>query len=304
MAQSPYEVLGVPRNADEDTIRKAFRKLAAKYHPDKNPGKDSEAKFKEINSANEVLSDKDKRALFDEFGEDSLRQGFDPERARMMRNFGRGGRGAGGPVNFQDMFGGGGSADFGDMFGDVFGGGTRRRARKAPDIEASVRIEFVSSVRGTTVELRRESGEVVTVRIPAGVDEGSKLRIPGQASAPGFSQPGDLLLTVHVNPHPFFRREGDDLHLDLPLTLIEAYEGAKVRVPTPEGEVTLKVPPKTQSGQLSRLRGKGVQRKGKPGGDLYVKFLVHIPTSEEEEVKKAMEALRNAVPNPRSEIVF
>ena len=276
MAKSLYDVLGVPRTADDDTIRKAFRKLAAKYHPDKNPSKDSEARFKEVNSAHEVLSDKDKRSLYDEFGEDSLRQGFDAERARMAKNFGRGGRG--GSASFQDVFGGG-AGDFSDVFGDMFGGAaSRRRPRKAPDLEATVRIEFVSSVRGTTVELRRDSGEVVTVRIPAGADEGSKLRIAGQAPSPGFAQPGDLLLTVHVNDHPFFKREGDDLHLDLPITLIEAYEGAKVRVPTPEGEVTLKVQPHTQSGQLSRLRGKGVQRKGKPPGDLYVKFLVQIPT--------------------------
>jgi curved DNA-binding protein len=300
MAQSLYDVLGVPKTADEDTIRKTFRKLAAKYHPDKNPGKDSEARFKEINRAHEVLSDKDKRALYDEFGEDSLKQGFDPERARMMRNFGRG---RGGSVSFQDVFGGG-AGDFSDVFGDMFGGGRGRRPRKAPDLEAAVSIEFVSAVKGTTVELRRDTGEIVTVRIPPGADEGSKLRIPGQATAPGYSQPGDLLLTVHVKPHAFFKREGDDLHLELPITLTEAYEGAKVRVPTPEGEVTLKVPPRTQSGQLSRLRGKGVAKKGRPAGDLYVKFLVKIPTSDAPEVQQAMEALKGAVEDPRVGLEF
>jgi curved DNA-binding protein len=299
MAQSLYDVLGVPKTADEDTIRKAFRKLAAKYHPDKNPGKDSEARFKEINRAHEVLSDKDKRSLYDEFGEDSLKQGFDPERARMMRNFGRG---RGGSTSFQDVFGGG-AGDFSDVFGDMFGG-RGRRPRKAPDLEASVSIEFVSAVKGTTVELRRDTGETVTVRIPPGADEGSKLRIPGQATSPGFAQPGDLLLTVHVKPHAFFKREGDDLHLELPITLIEAYEGAKVRVPTPDGEVTLKVSPRTQSGQLSRLRGKGVAKKGRPAGDLYVKFLVKVPTSEAPEVQKAMEALRGAVEDPRVGLEF
>lgn len=301
MAQSLYDVLGVPRNADEDTIRKAFRKLAAKYHPDKNPGKDSEARFKEVNRAHEVLGDKEKRGLYDEFGEDSLRQGFDPERARMMKNFGRS---RGGSVSFQDMFGGG-AGDFSEVFGDMFsGGGARRRRAKAPDVEATVTIEFVSSVRGTTVELRRDTGEVVTVRIPPGATEGSKLRIPGQAPSPGYAQPGDLLLTVHVNEHPFFEREGDDLHLDLPITLIEAYEGAKVRVPTPEGEVTLKVQPRTQTGQRTRLRGKGVARKGKPPGDLYVRFLVQVPTDDREETKAAMEALRDAVPDPREKLTF
>jgi curved DNA-binding protein len=316
MARDLYETLGVPKGADEDTIKRAFRKLAAKYHPDKNSGKDAEAKFKEINNANEVLSNKEKRALYDEFGDASLSQGFDAERARMMRNFGgRGGRsvrgapGAGGSVSFQDIFGGG-TGDFGDLFGDVFtrGGGAARgapRVRKAPDMEAEVNVDFVSAIRGTMMELSRQDGDPVTVRIPAGVSDGSRLRIAGQGAKIPGAQPGDLLLTVHVGAHPYFRREGDDLHLDLPITVAEAYEGAKVRVPTPEGEVSLKVPPKTQSGQVSRLRGRGVAKKNKPSGDLYVKFLVHIPVSDAPEVQAAIEELKKYVlGDPRVGIHF
>ncbi len=312
MARDLYETLGVPRNADEDAIRKAFRKLAAKYHPDRNPSKDAEAKFKEINRANEVLGDKEKRSLYDEFGEESLRQGFDPQHARMMRDYakrggGGFGRGAAGNVSFQDMFGGQtGNADFGDLFGDLFsrGGGPRAaRTRKAPDVEAEVAVDFVSAIRGTTLELERQNGEKVTVRVPPGVEDGGRLRIAGHGAHIPNAQPGDLLLTVRVGAHPYFRREGDDLHLDLPITVAEAYEGAKVRVPTPEGEVTLKVPPKTQSGQLSRLRGRGVKKKGKVG-DLYVKFLVKIPQSDDPKVAQAIATLAEHSTDPRTDLRF
>jgi curved DNA-binding protein len=308
MARDLYETLGVPKDASEDVIKKAFRKQAAKYHPDRNPGTENEDRFKELNSAHEVLGDKDKRALYDEFGAESLSQGFDPQRARAMRNFSRqrGAGGRGGSVSFQDLFGGagGGGVDLGDMFGDMFSGGRARQARprKAPDMEAEVAIDFVSALKGTTVQLAHESGEAVTVRIPAGVSDGGRLRIGGQGGKVPGAQPGDLLLTVRVAPHAFFKREGDDLHLELPITVVEAYEGAKVRVPTADGEVALKVAPHTQSGQVARLRGKGVQRKGKPPGDLYVKFLIRLPVSEAPEVKSAIEALRAHATDPRGDL--
>ncbi len=311
MARDLYDVLGVAKDADEDTVRKSYRKLAAKFHPDRNPGKENEDRFKEINAAYEVLSNKDKRTLYDEFGDESTRQGFDADRARAMKNFSRrgGGRaGGGGSVSFQDIFGGG-AGDFGDVFGDFFtrqqGGapGGRRAPRRAPDMEAQVEIDFISSLKGTMVELApSDGGEAVTVRIPPGASDGSRLRIPGQGAKIPGAQPGDLLLTVHVRPHPIYRREGDDLHLDLPVTLVEAYEGAKVRLPTPEGDVTLKVPAKTQSGQITRLRGKGVARKGKPPGDLYVRFMITIPTETTPEVVEAIEALRKHVTDPRGAI--
>jgi len=303
MARDLYSVLGVAKSADEETIKKAFRKLAVKYHPDKNPGKANEEKFKEINRANEVLSDKEKRALYDEFGDDSLQQGFDAERARMMRNFGqqqrRGGGGRRGDASggFQDIFVGG---DIGDVFGDFFGRARQPRPSKAPDQEAQITIDFVSAVKGTTVTLTsRAGGEPLTVRIPAGVPDGGRVKLEGKGATMPGAQPGDLYLIVHVSPHPYFKREGDDLHLDLPVTVVEAIEGAKVRVPTADGEVSLKVPPHTQSGQVMRLKGKGVARKDKAPGDLYVKFLVHVPQTEDDDVKKAVDLLRSHAGNPR-----
>jgi curved DNA-binding protein len=314
MAKDLYAVLGVPKTADEETIKKAFRKLAMKYHPDKNPGKANEARFKEVNQAQEVLSDPKKRALYDEFGEESLSQNFDAERARVVRQYGggggRGGRPGGGgqTVDIQDIFGGGGPAgggDFGDILGDLFnrsGGGRGQRAprpSRGQDIEAEVTIEFASAVKGATLELTIGS-TTVPVRIPAGANEGSRLRIPGQGSPGAFGgPPGDLRITVHVNPHPLFKREDDDLHLDLPITIAEAYRGEKVKIPTPDGDVTLKVPPRTQSGNMTRLRGKGVARKGKEAGDLYVRFLVHVPTDDDPEVAKAIDVLADKVPDPR-----
>jgi curved DNA-binding protein len=322
MAKDLYAVLGVPKTADEETIKKAFRKLAMKFHPDKNPGKANEARFKEVNQAQEVLSDPAKRALYDEFGEESMSQNFDVERARMIRQYGGGGGGGGrrpgGPggqtVDINDIFGGGGGGagggDFGDILGDLFnrGGGRGQRAprpTRGQDIEAEVTIEFASAVKGATLELTLGTGAPVPVRIPAGANEGSRLRIPGQGS-PGTSggPPGDLRITVHVNPHPLFKREDDDLHLDLPITLAEAYRGEKVKIPTPDGEVTLKVPARTQSGTMTRLRGKGVARKGKDAGDLYVRFIVYVPTEDDPEVAKAIDLLADKVPDPRVGMKF
>ena len=318
MAKDLYAVLGVPKTADEEAIKKAFRKLAMKFHPDKNPGKGAEARFKEVNQAQEVLGDPAKRALYDEFGEESLSQNFDADRARMVRQYGgRGGRpGGGGGGDVQDIFGGGvpGGGDFGDIFGDLFnrgGGGGGGRGQRAPrpsrgqDIEAEVTIEFASAVKGATLDLTLGSGPPVQVRIPAGANEGSRLKIPGQGSPGGFGgPPGDLRITVHVNPHPLFKREEDDLHLDLPITLAEAYRGEKVKIPTPDGEVTLKVPPRTQSGTMTRLRGKGVVRKGKDAGDLYVRFIVYVPTEDDPEVAKAIDLLADKVPDPRVGMKF
>jgi len=300
MARDLYSILGVAKDADEDAIKKAFRKLAVQYHPDKNPGKASEAKFKEINRAHEVLSDKDKRALYDEFGEQSLQQGFDPERARYVRQYGgrqpRGGGAGGHGFNVQEIFGGGGGGDTGDLFGnlgDLFGRrGGPGRGRKGQDAEAEVTIDFVSAIKGTTIEVHSEGGEPTTIRIPAGASEGSRIRVaghggPGMGNAPA----GDLLITIHVTPHPLFQRDGDDLKVDVPISVREAYMGGKIRVPTPDGEVTLKVPPRAQSGQQVRLKGKGVARKGKESGDLYVRFLIRIPTGDDPALEEAASAL-------------
>jgi curved DNA-binding protein len=327
MAKDLYGVLGVSKSAGGDEIKKAFRKLAAKLHPDKNPGsKDAEAKFKEVNHAYEVLGDEKKRALYDEFGEEALREGFDPERARQYKRWAeQGGAGFGGfrgapqggagvPIDLEDLLrgagrGGAGGVGVGDMFGDLFGGraGRRRGPSKGPDLESDITIDFPSAVRGTTISLRPQGAtEAVTVRIPAGADEGSRVRIPGQGAPGANGGPrGDLLLNIHVEPHPHFRREGNDLHVDVPITVAEAYKGAKIRVPTPDGPVVVKVPPHTQSGQAMRLRGKGVARKGQAPGDLYVRYQVQLPDAETDEVREAIDALERAqTGDPRAELRF
>lgn len=316
MAEDLYSVLGVAKNADADTIKKAYRKLAQKLHPDKNPGdKTLEARFKAVNQAYDVLSDEKKRKLYDEFGEEGLREGFDAERVRAYQRWAtsQGGRGAGGRggagagaggfpggfggfggdvrgVNIEDLFGGGDGAGFADLFGRA------RRPRgpaKGQDLASAVTIDFASAVRGTTMELRLAGADKpVTVRIPPGAQQGSRVRIAGHGGpSPNGGPPGDLLLDIHVQDHPFFRREGDDLHLDVPLTVAEAYKGTKVKVPTPDGSVTVKVPEGTQSGNVLRVRGKGVARKGKTPGDLYVHFLVRVPAKRSAAVEKLVDAL-------------
>jgi curved DNA-binding protein len=327
MARDFYGILGVSRGASVDEIKKRYRKLAAKLHPDKNPGdKTTESQFKEVNRAYEVLSDPKKRALYDEFGEDALREGFDPDRMRQYRawtNQGAGARGGAGtniPFDINDFLrrsGGGATAadgDFnegggmGDLFGDLFGGRKRRRGpARGGDQESEITIDFGMAVKGGTLTLRTsESSEPITVRIPPGAAEGSRLRLAGQGGrSPNGGASGDLLLRIHVRPHPFFRREGMDLHLDLPITPGEAYEGARVKVPTADGAVSLKVPPHTQSGQILRLKGKGVVKKNAEPGDLYVHFQVQLPTSESDELRKAIKTLDSAFAgDPRESITF
>ena len=327
MAEDLYGVLGVAKDADANAIKKAYRKLAQKLHPDKNPGnKAAETKFKSVNQAYDVLSHDDKRKLYDEFGEEGLREGFDADRVRQYKSWqsqaGSGGsgrvRGGGWPsggeqtVNLEDLFGGqvGGGGSISDLFGDVIGRGGGRRARgptKGNDIGAETTIDFVSAVRGTSLELRAQNSTTPTVvRIPPGAAEGSRLRIAGQGEpSPNGGPPGDLILIVHVEPHAFFKREGVDLHLDLPLTVAEAYRGAKVKVPTPSGDVSLKIPEGAQSGGQLRLRGKGVTMKGKPPGDLYVHFLVRSPVTRSDEIGALVDKLAELSPeDPRSEIKF
>lgn len=306
MADDLYSVLGVARGADADAIKKAYRKLAKDLHPDRNPGnKGAEARFKKVNHAFDVLSDAKKRKLYDEFGEDGLREGFDADRVRQYKEWSSRNRGAGpgrggfdGTVSIEDLFGGqpgqsGGG--IGDMFGDLFGRARRGRGpMKGPDLESEITIDFHSAVRGTTLELRPHGleGEPVTVRIPAGAAEGSRVRIGGQGGpSPNGGPSGDLVLHIHVHPHHFFRREGDDLHVDVPITIAEAFRGAKVKVPTIDGAVQLKVPERTQSGSVVRVRGKGVAKKGKEAGDLYVHFMVRVPTESTPEIERAIDAL-------------
>ena len=305
MAEDFYAVLGVSKNADADAIKKAYRKLARDLHPDKNPGdKQAETRFKSVNRAYETLHDAKKRALYDEFGEEALREGFDPERARAYKQwqsqaggngygggFGGGGGfpGGGRTVNLEDLFGGGvaGGGFDGADFADLFGRGRRRGPMKGQDLEQEITVDFETAIRGTTLQLRSPDGETVQVRVPPGADEGSRVRIPGQgARSVNGGPPGDLVLVIHVKPHSLFKREGDDLYVDVPIRVSEAVKGAKVKVPTVDGPVTVKVPPGSQSGTTLRVRGKGVTRKGRPTGDLYVRLMIQVPAVTERDATK------------------
>jgi curved DNA-binding protein len=294
-----YTELGVPKNASSDEIKKAYRKLAAKLHPDRHPGDHkAEARFKEVNRAYHVLSDPKRRRLYDEFGEDGLREGFNPEVMRAYRR-GTGNRvryrrnGTG--VNVEDLFSTHepqGPGGFSDLFSDLFGargrGAAGRGGVKGADSTFEVAVDFVSAVRGAELKLEAQDGSEVTVRVPPGAGEGDKLRLAGRGTPGVLGGPqGDLVIVLHVGPHPHFRRDGLDLHLDLPITVAEAFDGAKVRAPTPDGDVTLTVPRRAQSGQTVRLKSRGVRRK-KEQGDLYVRFLIKLPDQQSAELEQAM----------------
>lgn len=292
MATDLYRELGVSRNATQDEIKRAYRKLAAQYHPDRNPDDASaEARFKSVNQANQVLGDAKKRALYDEFGEVALRETFDPQAARAFSR--RGGTSASG-FRIEDFVGAGGAGPgIGDIFGEMFRGASRGRQRpvRGTDVTSDVTVDLTSAIRGTQVIVHMHNGQEIKVRIPPGAGDGDKVRVAGQGASGQFGgEPGDLLITIRLSSHRWFQRDGLDLKLDLPLSPAEAFHGAKVGVPTPGGEVGLRVPAGAQSGQVVRLRGKGVSRQGRVG-DLYVRFLVRLPAGESRKAAKAVEVL-------------
>jgi curved DNA-binding protein len=307
MATDLYKELGVSKTASPEEIKKVYKKLAGQLHPDRNPGDQKvEARFKAVNRAYQVLKDPEKRRLYDEFGEESLREGFNPAATRAYRNAAQAAgarRARGGGIHFEDFQGGPGASGFGDLLGELFGGGGGRgRIRnpnagpmaKGADITSEVAIDFVSAIRGAELRLRIQDGEDdVTVRVPPGAGDGDKVRVAGHG-APSMGGPGDLVITIRVNPHPSFERDGLDLYLNLPITVAEAHHGAKIRVPTPDGPVTLSVPKHAQSGQEVRLKGKGVKR-GQKQGDLYVRFLVKLPAKDSEAIDEAVATLEAAM---------
>lgn len=337
-----YAVLGLTRSATSEEVKKAYRKLARKYHPDLNPGnKAAEERFKEISQAHDALSDEKTRALYDEFGEEALQAGFDPEKARAFRRWqesaragaragrGRAGRGRA-TASGAEAFTGFGSFD--DLLGGIFSGG--RVPERGVDLEVPVAVELIEAVRGTsrTISLRRPEpcpacdgsgaaaraarcpschGEGATaqavqlnVKIPPGVDTGSKVRLAGKGGAGSDgAPPGDLYILVEVRPHAALGRKGSDLTLDVPVTVSEAVLGATVTVPTPDGDVSLRIPSGTQSGKLLRLRGKGVPHlRGRGRGDLYVRVMVHVPEGAEK-LRDSLRALEGAyAASPRRDL--
>ena len=284
MSEDLYTILGISKDASEDDIRHAYRKLAREHHPDLNPGDAAaEDRFKTISAAYEVLSKPEKRALYDELGADAETIGYDPERAEAYREWKRRAEAAQG---FGDRATG--YADIEDLLGDLFRG---RGPRRGADLEASLQVSFEDAVRGTTTSLTigHIDGGPLRVKIPAGIESGQRLRLEGKgASGREGGPPGDLYVRIEVQPHAIFTRDGPDLHLTLPVTVPEALVGATVEVPTLGGGVKLKVPAGAVNGQKMRLRGKGVGRaKGDPG-DLYVTLEVVMPTGGDAEARAAV----------------
>ncbi len=294
-----YAILGVKRSSTKDEIRKAYRKLARKHHPDVNQD-DPKAteRFKEASHANDVLADDDKRRLYDEFGDAGLATGFDPEQARAYQRWNEGQR--------QSPFGPAGDAgvDLEDLFSGIFGqgrgsasegrgpfGGARRgRRHRTPDAESTFTVSFLDAVRGHQVALAVEGGNKIKVTLPPGTTEGTRIRLPGQSKSDNPKmEPGDLYLTIRVRPHSFFRREGDDIHLELPVTIPELLRGGAVRVPTPDGAVDLKIPARSPNGRTLRVRGKGAARRPTPEksavhGDLYAHLVATLPEGGDDSV--------------------
>jgi molecular chaperone DnaJ len=362
-----YSILGVKKDAKESEIKKTYRKLARKYHPDVNPGdKQAEDKFKSISEAYEALSDPAKRKSYDEFGEEGLKSGFDPEQARQYKQWSqqsartRGPRGFGGGQSFDT--GGFKYSGFEDVFSDLFGGAgaTQRSPSRGRDIESALNLDFNIAMHGgsTRVSLQtsapcgacggsgrvgtpgdgvcrtcngtgqtgvsqgpvnftrtcpdcggtgragqtcKDCGgtgilpkvETIDVTIPAGVKDGSKIRLAGKGE-PGRNggPPGDLFIITHIAAHPFYKRDGDSLRVEIPVTIGEAMNGADIPVDTPTGVVHLKIPKGTKGGQRFRLKGKGAPNlKTKIPGDLYVTVRVQVPETDDQEAMAAAKKL-------------
>ncbi|MCB9763150.1 MAG: DnaJ domain-containing protein [Alphaproteobacteria bacterium] len=295
-----YDVLGVPKDADQATIRKTFKKLARELHPDRNPEPEAEQRFKEVSAAYSVLGDDEKRKLYDEFGEVSLRPGFDAEQAR---RYGAGGFPGGG------FSAGGPGFSFEDLFGDLFGRGGRggrgnwrvQPMMRGQDIHATIAVDLMTALKGGETSIRVDKpnayggleSTVLRVKIPAGVDDGQTIRLrdmggPGAGGGPA----GDVLLEVNVRPHPRLRRDDQDLEIDVPITLHEAMAGARIEVPTPWGRYKVNVPAGSSSGSRLRLKGKGLPSRGStPAGDLYLALRPTPPRTEAPEAIALAEQL-------------
>lgn len=298
-----YQVLGVKRKASEADIKSAYRKLARKYHPDVNKEPDAAEKFREATEAYEVLSDPEKRKVYDQYGHAGLEGQFAggspsghgaPGGARTYTW--RSGGGRGGAAGFEDVFGGMGGGFAGMSLEEILqalggggpaGAGGRRTARrpgarqtKGGDVESRIELDFLQAVRGGTTSLRMQRGgktETIDVKIPPGVKDGSKIRLRGKGQE-GPAGPGDLYIVTRVRPHPYFRREGDDIYVDLPISIPEAVFGGSADVPTIDGMTTVKIPPGTSGGRRLRLRGKGVGSSSGDGrGDQYIVVKVVVP---------------------------
>jgi len=303
-----YEVLGVPKDADEKAIKAAFRRLARKYHPDVNPNKaEAERKFKEINEAYEVLSDKEKRAKYDQFGADWQRaqqagQAGDFDWSRYQAGQRQGGYTRYTAEDLQDLFGEG--APFSDFFTYMFGAGGGRaqpRAARGRDIEQPVTVCLAEAFKGTVRRMKRPGGPTIEVKIPPGVETGSRMRVKGQGMAGRRGQAGDLWLVITVEDDPRFVRKGNDLHTRVQVPLYTAVLGGDVTVPLLEGRARLKIPAETQAGNELRLKGQGMPVYGDAGtrGDLYVAIEVRLPVKLTEKERALFQELAGLRPEEK-----
>lgn len=308
-----YKVLGVPKDISQAELKKSYRKLARKYHPDSNPGDaKAEAKFKEISEANAVLADPEQRQEYDQMR--AMGSG--------MPRFTAGGQHGGFEDVYGGMFGGGNqragyqASGFEDIFGSMFGGGSFGQPTggfrgaggptKGRDIAASTTLDFVTAIKGDTARLQAAGGKPLSVRIPAGVADGQKIRVKGKGE-PSFDggAPGDLTLTVTVRNHPVFERDGQNLRVDVPVTFAEATLGATIEVPTLNGDpVKLRIAPGTPSGRVLRVKGRGVTT-AKGTGDLLAEVVVAVPAHLTADAKEHLEKFAKAMPteNPRTELL-
>jgi DnaJ-class molecular chaperone len=283
MAKNPYDILGVAKSADEAALKAAFRKLAKKHHPDLNPGnKEAEEKFKDINAANDLLMDKEKRAAFDR-GEIDM-EGQPQYQQRYYRDFAEGPQGERYHFN-EGQFS---PEDIQDIFGSFFSGGVggRRAGFKQQPTDAyyAIEIDFMESVLGGKKRVTMPDGKVLDINIPAGIEDGQKLRLRGKGDqGSATSAPGDAYVEVHIRPHPVFKRKGHDIHIEAPIGIHESALGAKIQVPTIHGPVETAIPKGASTGTTLRLKGKGIK-----SGDQYIKLKLVMPEKIDGELEEFM----------------
>jgi len=318
--RDPYDVLGVQKSASAAEIKKAYRQLAKKFHPDRNKD-DAKAKerFAEINSAYEIVGDETKKAQFDkgEIGPDGKPRftGFEGfgagAGAGPTRGWRSSGGAPGGEQHFEFHFGNeapGGRAGFEDIFTDLFGGG-RRRAGPQPtrgdDVVATATVPLETVAHGGSARVILPSGRTLEVKIPAGIEDAQQIRLRGQGQTGAMGgEPGDAIVTVKVAPHPYFKLDGRDLRLELPVTVYEAALGGRIPTPTLDGKVELTIPPHSNGGRVLRLRGKGLPAaEGKIAGDLYVSLKIMLPETSSSDLGARMREWRDAHPyDPRAKM--
>lgn len=305
MAADPYSTLGVPRGASEKDIKSAYRKLAKELHPDTNKDNPKAAeRFSDVTRAYDLLSDKTKRAQFDRGEIDAEGNPTMPYGAG--GGFGGGFGGAGGQRGFSGNFGGGEGIDLEDLFGGIFGGGGRGagmggmggggmggggmggRGRAAPrgaSVSYRLSVPLTDAAERKDQRITLSDGKTIDLKLPAGVEDGTQMRLTGKGEQ-GSGGPGDAIITIQIQPHAFFRQDGNDLRLDLPITLDEALRGARIKAPTAAGAVMLTVPPGASSGKVLRLKGKGMSRKDGNRGDQLITLQIVLPDQDEDLAKR------------------